>query len=227
MNSLALFCLLLTVLCYWAAKRLHARFPRPWLGPAIVAPALLITVVLAARIPYATYMADSRWLLWLLGPTTVAFAVPIYEYRGVIRRHWFALTAGVIAGMSVALVSSIVLARLFDLPPDLARDLLARSISTPFALAVSDKLGTSRDLVGLFVVLTGLAGMLLGEATLALLPLKSRLARGAPFGAGAHGFGTAAARRLGHEEGVVASLTMMIAGVLMVLVAPLLAHLPV
>lgn len=227
MNGMALVCLGLTIAIYGIAKRLHARFPRPWLGPAIITPALLIAVMVAARIPYATYMDDSRWLLWLLGPTTVAFAIPIYEYRDVIRRHAFALIAGVIVGMVVALVSSVLLARLFGLSPELARDLLARSISTPFALAVADKMGTSRDLVGLFVVLTGLAGMLLGEAALALLPLRSRLARGAPFGTGAHGFGTATARRLGNEEGVVASLTMMFAGVLMVLVAPLLVRLPV
>ncbi len=79
----------------------------------------------------------------------------------------------------------------------------------------------------LFVIATGLCGMLLGELMLALLPLRSRLARGALFGAAAHAVGTAKAREIGGEEGVVSSLTMMIAGVAMVLLAPLLAHLPV
>ena len=78
----------------------------------------------------------------------------------------------------------------------------------------------------MFVIATGVVGMLFGEIVLALVPLRSRLARGALFGAAAHGVGTAKARELGSEEGVVASLTMMIAGVAMVLLAPLLTFLP-
>jgi putative effector of murein hydrolase len=83
-----------------------------------------------------------------------------------------------------------------------------------------------KDLTALFTIATGVCGMLLGELVLALVPLRSRLARGALFGAAAHGVGTAKARELGNEEGVVASLTMMIAGVVMVLIAPMLSFLP-
>ncbi|MBY0444825.1 MAG: LrgB family protein, partial [Burkholderiales bacterium] len=51
------------------------------------------------------------------------------------------------------------------------------------------------------------------------------LARGALFGAAAHAVGTAKAREIGNEEGVVACITMMVSGVVMVLIAPLLAPL--
>ncbi|EON13910.1 MULTISPECIES: LrgB family protein [Pandoraea] len=227
MNHTALLLLVLTVVLYYVSKRLYARFGKVWLGPAILAPILLIAVMVGGDISYATYISDSRWLVWLLGPTTIAFAVPIYEHRDIIRRHAFALIVGVLVAMIVAVGSSFVLARLFELPPEMARSLLARSISTPFALAVSDQVGGSRDLVGLFVIITGFIGMLLGEALLSWLPLRTRMARGAPFGAGAHGFGTAKARQIGSEEGVVASLVMMINGILMVFAAPLLAHLPI
>jgi putative effector of murein hydrolase len=180
-----------------------------------------------AHIPYPVYFEDTRWLMWLLGPATVAFAVPIYEYRELMKRHWISLAVGATVGITVAVSGSLVLARLLHLSPDLQRSLMTRSVSTPFALAVCDKIHAPKDLTALFVIATGICGMLFGELVLGLVPLRTRLARGALFGAAAHGVGTAKARELGSEEGVVASLTMMIAGVVMVLLAPALGFLPV
>jgi len=220
-------CFVLTVALYFAAKALYARFRAPWLTPLFAVPVVLGVFVLALHIPYPVYFQDTRWLMWLLGPATVAFAVPIYEYRDLIRRHWISLTVGVTVGIIVAVGGSLALAKLLHLSPDLQRSLMTRSISTPFALAVSDKIHAPRDLTALFVIATGVCGMLFGEVVLGLVPLRTRLARGALFGAAAHGVGTAKARELGSEEGVVASLTMMIAGVVMVLLAPALGFLPV
>jgi len=220
-------CFILTVVLYFASKALYARFRAPWLTPLLAVPVVLGVFVLALHIPYPVYFQDTRWLMWLLGPATVAFAVPIYEYRDLIRRHWISLTVGVTVGIVVAVGGSLVLAKLLHLSPELQRSLMTRSISTPFALAVSDKIHAPRDLTALFVIATGVCGMLFGELVLGLVPLRTRLARGALFGAAAHGVGTAKARELGSEEGVVASLTMMIAGVVMVLLAPVLGFLPV
>jgi predicted murein hydrolase (TIGR00659 family) len=219
-------CFVLTVALYFVSKRVYARFRRPWLTPLLTVPVVLVAIVLGARIPYPVYFADTRWLMWLLGPATVAFAVPIFEYRHLLKKHWLSLSVGVTVGILVAVGGSLALAKLLHLSPELQRSLATRSVSTPFALAVSDKLHAPKDLTALFVIATGVVGMLFGEIVLALVPLRSRLARGALFGAAAHGVGTAKARELGSEEGVVASLTMMIAGVVMVLLAPLLTFLP-
>ncbi|MDR5810264.1 LrgB family protein [Caballeronia sp. LZ019] len=223
---IAAACFVLTVALYFASKRLYARYKSPWLTPLLAVPAVLALIVVTARIPYSVYFADTRWLMWLLGPATVAFAVPIYEYRGLLKRHWISLTVGVTVGILVGVGGSLALAKLLHLSPELQRSLATRSVSTPFALAVSDKIHASKDLTALFVIATGVCGMLFGELVLALVPLRTRLARGALFGAAAHGVGTAKARELGSEEGVVSSLTMMIAGVVMVLLAPLLSALP-
>ncbi len=219
-------CFVLTVALYFVSKRVYARFRQPWLTPLLTVPVVLVAIVLGARIPYPVYFADTRWLMWLLGPATVAFAVPIFEYRHLLKKHWLSLSVGVTVGILVAVGGSLTLAKLLHLSPELQRSLATRSVSTPFALAVSDKLHAPKDLTALFVIATGVGGMLFGEIVLALVPLRSRLARGALFGAAAHGVGTAKARELGSEEGVVASLTMMIAGVAMVLLAPLLTFLP-
>ncbi len=226
-GALSALCFAATIALYLTAKRLYAKRPSLLFSPLVMVPALLVAAIALSGIPYAVYFHDTRWLMWLLGPATIAFAVPIHEYRHLIRRHWLSLSVGVTVGIVAAVGGSLLLARLLHLSPELQRSLAVRSISTPFALAVSDRLHAPRDLTALFVIATGLCGMLLGELLLAVLPLRSRLARGALFGAAAHAVGTAKAREIGGEEGVVSSLTMMIAGVAMVLLAPLLAHLPV
>ncbi len=215
-----LFWLALTIVLYIASRRLHMRFPHTLLSPLIAVPIILIGILLLAHVSYATYNAQSHWLSAMLGPATVAFAVPIHEYRAVIRRHFIPLIAGVVVGMTVAVLSTVWLSRLFGLPEALERSLSVRSISTPFAIAAAPQMGGQAELAAVFVVITGLAGMVLGEWLLSWLPVRSVLARGALFGAGAHAVGTATAHRRDTEEGVISSLTMIIAGILMVLLAP-------
>ncbi|KMN31429.1 MULTISPECIES: LrgB family protein [Chromobacterium] len=220
-HEIALASLLITVVLYGLVKRFYLKKRNWWSAPILAVPLLVIALVVLAKVPYRVYFEDTRWLTWMLGPATVAFAVPIYEHRAMIRRHWLSLSCGVLVGMPVAVFSSIWLARLLGLSDLLQRSLAPRSISTPFALATASGIGASPDLTAVFVVMTGVCGMLLGEVMLALLPLRSSLARGALFGAAAHAAGTAKASELGAEEGVVASLTMMLGGLATVFAAPL------
>jgi putative effector of murein hydrolase len=216
--------LLLTLGLFYANQALHRRYPRIWLTPAIATSAVLIAVVQLTSTPFPVYFGDTRWLAWLLGPATVAFALPIYQYRDLVRQHWLALSLGSVAGIVASLGSTLLLDRLLGLHGSMAQSLLARSVSTPFALEATRHLGGSAQLTGVFVIITGLFGILLGQVLLARLPLRMRIARGAPYGAAAHGFGLSKARSIGPQEGAVASLTMIFSGVLMVLLAPLLGH---
>jgi putative effector of murein hydrolase len=219
-----LFFLLLTLGLFYANQALHKRYPRIWLTPAIATSAVLIAVVQLSSTPFPVYFGDTHWLSWLLGPATVAFALPIYQYRELVKEHWLALSLGSVAGIVASLGSTLLLDRLLGLHGSMAQSLLARSLSTPFALEATRHLGGSAQLTGVFVIITGLFGILLGQVLLARLPLRMRIARGAPYGAAAHGFGLSKARSIGPQEGAVASLTMIFSGVLMVLLAPLLGH---
>jgi putative effector of murein hydrolase len=219
-QSISAICLILTVIVYFAAKRVHRRYPRAWLMPLVSVPALTVVMLLLTKVPYTVYLSDTRWLMWLLGPTTIAFALPIYEHRRTIRRHWLSLSMGVSVGVFSGVAGSFFLAKLLQLPPDLQRAVAIRSVSTPFALAASHQIGAAPDVVAVLVIVTGLAGMVIGKLVLAWIPLRTGIARGALFGAGAHGVGTVTARSIGGEEGVIASLTMTIGGIVMVLMAP-------
>ncbi|GGA78771.1 murein hydrolase effector protein LrgB [Brucella endophytica] len=218
-----IFWSLATILLYLAAKSLYRRWPLWWLTPLAVTPVLLTGVVLMLHSDYRAYIGGTHWLVALLGPATVAFAVPIYQQRALIRRHWPVLLAGVLVGSVTAMLTAWGLATLLGLNETLRLSLLPRSMSTPFAMTVSGDIGGIPDLTAVFVAFTGVFGAAMGEAMLHWLPLRSSLARGALFGMGAHGAGVAKAHQIGREEGSIAGLVMVMVGMVNVLAAPVLA----
>ncbi|GAA0479317.1 MULTISPECIES: LrgB family protein [Tatumella] len=226
MNDLliSLLCFVVTILVYYLNKRLYRRWRILILMPLVMTPMVLVALLLVTHISWNDYIAQSHWLLWLLGPATLAFAVPVYENVYIIKRHWMSLSAGVVTATLVAVCSSVWLARLFTLPEEIQRSLAVRSITTPFALAAARQEGGQPDLVALFVVLTGVFGMAIGDFMFLRLAIKQGLSKGAGLGAASHGAGTAKAYQLGPQEGVVSSLVMMLAGVVTVLAAPIIGH---
>lgn len=218
-------CFLVTLVLYFANKRLYRRRRSLWLMPLVLTPMILVLLLVVTHISYQDYLGETHWLLWLLGPATIAFAVPVYENLAIIRRHWMSLTTGVITAMLVAVGSSVWLARLLTLPEEVQRSLAVRSITTPFALEAAKQLGGQPDLVALFVVITGVFGMAVGDLMFLRLSVRSGLAKGAGLGASSHGAGTAKAYEIGQQEGVVSSLVMMLAGIITVLAAPLIGRL--
>lgn len=212
-----------TIAVYVASKKVHARWPVAWTMPLLITPAVLIGLVLALHVEYQTIHRDTNWLVTLLGPTTVAFAVPIWRQRALIRKHWLVLLIGVAMGSVVAVGSSFALATALGIRGSLRLSLLPRSISTPFAMTMSADIGGNSDLTSVFVVLTGILGVVIGEALLNFLPFRTKMARGMMLGMGAHGMGTAKAQEVGSTEGAIAGLAMVLTGVMNVLLAPVLA----
>ncbi|HTY69992.1 MAG TPA: LrgB family protein [Alphaproteobacteria bacterium] len=212
-----------TIAAYFAAKWLHRHRRSGWLTPLATAPAILLVAALLLHTSYADYIRGTHWLVTLLGPATVAFAVPIYQQRALVRRYWLVLAAGIAAGSATAMLSAWVFATTLGLNGTLRLSLLPRSMSTPFAMATSHDIGGDPELTALFVILTGVLGATFGQVLLARLPIRSALARGALLGMSAHGAGTAKARELGREEGTIAGLVMVLVGIVNVLVAPVLA----
>ncbi|CNE52546.1 putative inner membrane protein [Yersinia nurmii] len=222
---ISILCFLATLGLYFANKKLYLRRRSLLLMPLVLTPMILVLLLVVTHISYQDYIGETHWLLWLLGPATIAFAVPVYENLSIIRRHWLSLSAGVITAITVAVASSVWLAKLLTLSEEVQRSLAVRSITTPFALEAAKQLGGQPDLVALFVVITGVFGMAVGDLLFLRLSVRSGLAKGAGLGASSHGAGTAKAYEIGQQEGVVASLVMMLAGIITVIGAPLIGYL--
>ncbi len=223
-HAAMLMYLAFTVSCYYFSKWLHSRFPVFIFIPLVFVPVVIVILVLSLHIPYQDYMWDSHWLVWMLGPATLAFAVPVYEYRTLIVKHWLSLTTGVFIAVSAGVGSTLLLSRWFHLSEMLQRSLAMRSITTPFAMVATESIGGKPDLTAVFVVITGVIGIVVGELVLGGLTITSHHGKGAGLGACAHGAGTATAYKIDNQAGVIASLMMMLSGVVTVLLAPWLGH---
>ncbi|MCG8293262.1 MULTISPECIES: LrgB family protein [Pseudomonas] len=225
LEPMPVFWLALTLAAYLASRWLYQRSGRYLLSPLILVPALLLAVAVPLHTAYAEYARNTHWLMGVLGPVTVAFAVPIWQQRALLARHWPALLVGMLAGSVVSIGSSWALAHLLALDESVSLSLLPRSITTPFAMPVAQDLGGVPELTAVFVMFTGVLGALFGGVLLRWLPLRTPLARGALFGVGAHGAGVSRAQEVGREEGSVAGLVMVLTGLLNLLAAPLLVML--
>ena len=147
--TLSIACFLVTLALYFANKKLYRRRRTLLLMPLVLTPMILVLLLVVTHISYQDYIGETHWLLWLLGPATIAFAVPVYENLHIIRRHWLSLSAGVLTAVLVAVYSSVWLARLLTLPEEVQRSLAVRSITTPFALEAAKQMGGQADLVAL------------------------------------------------------------------------------
>lgn len=214
-----------TVALYALAKRVHRRFKGWWTSPMVLAPAILLALAAGLNVGYGDYIRGPRWLVELLAPATVAFAVPIYRRRALVIRHWLLLAVGITVGSLTSILSSWFLSGWLGLDRALRLSLVPHSISTPFAMILSGDIGGVPALTAVFVIVTGVLGASVGEVLLNVVPLRSKVARGALFGMGAHGVGTAKALQIDSEIGSVAGLVMVFVGLANVLAAPLIAPL--
>ncbi|AZS50568.1 LrgB family protein [Entomomonas moraniae] len=213
--------LLLTLCSYFVSRWLYKRKRYYILSPLLFVPIILFAFAVPLHTTYKEYSQNTHWLVLMLGPATVAFAVPIWKQRKLIIQHWLALSIGMLVGSSLSIISSFYLAHMLSLDDKVTMSLVPRTITTPFAMPVAETLGGVPELAAVFVLITGVLGGLLGGIILKWLPLKTTLARGAIFGVGAHGCGVSRAQELGMGEGSVAGLAMVLMGLINLIAAPL------
>jgi len=201
--------LALTVVAYAAADALHARLRRhPLAHPVLVAAAVLIAVLAVSGTPYPEYFEGAQFVHFLLGPATVALAIPLHRELGRVRARARPLAAALLAGSTTAVVTAIGTAWLLGAPRATLVSLAPKSTTTPVAMGIAEKLGGLPSLTAALVILTGILGGVAGPALLRLAGVRDPAARGFALGVASHGIGTARAFQLGEREGAFSGLAM-------------------
>lgn len=196
---------------------------QPLLSPIIVAVVTIMCVLLIFGIPYETYFAGAQFIHFLLGPATVALAVPIYEQRQRLAKLWLPLAIGIVVGCAVAIVSVVLLGWAFGLSSQTLISMIPKSVTTPIAMGVSETLGGLPDLTAVFVVITGIFGSIVGRPIMRLVRIRADHVLGVSLGLTAHGMGTSASFQISDKAGAFSGLAMGISGVVTAFLAPLLA----
>lgn len=222
---IALGCIVLTAAVYYLSKKIYRRFRFAFLTPLLIAPCILSSLLIGFHINYSDYDSGGRWLSNMLQPAVVGFAVPLYKFRKVMKKYLKVIAISMTTGVTVALISSGVFSHLVHLNDSYLLSLLPRSITTPIAMAVSVDIGGMPTMTAIFVIVTGISGLIIGPMVIRYLHIKEKLAKGLLLGMGAHGAGTSKALEFGSEEGAAASLAMVLAAIFTLVFAPLLTPL--
>lgn len=207
---IAVFSLLGTILIYLIGKKIYDKQKKFYLSPLLLVPLVTILVLQLSGASYSDYEAGAEWLTKLLGPATVAMAVPLYKNLQLLKQHTKAIFAGIFAGCILAIASSVFFSELLGFNWQTVLSIAPRSVTTPIAMNISGMIGGNGTLTAVFVIITGLIGIVVGPLLIKVLKLRSSVSKGVVLGMGAHGCGISKALEFGNEEGTIASLAMII-----------------
>ena len=217
---LGMMSLAATIGIYLGSKWVYKRTPRVYLSPLLITPLFIIIFLFCAHIPYNVYNSGGKWLSFMLHPATIAFAVPLYKHFHILKKHSVEIFTGVISGSVIAIVTSMLIAKGLHLSGQIIDSLIPRSVTTPIAMGVSQSIGGIPTVTAVFVIMTGLLGATIGPLIVRYLRIDNEIARGVLFGTSAHAAGTSKAFEYGSISGTISSLSMIIAAIITIFIAP-------
>lgn len=220
--SSPLFGITLTLLAFRAAEWLYQRSRFILFNPVAVSILSIILLLKFCNIPYADYQNGGRMILFLLGPAVVALALPLYQRREQILKRKIPILLGIISGALSSIVSAAGIAWLLGGSKAVVLSLVPKSVTTPIAIGIAEKIGGIVPLTAALVVLTGCLGAICGPEFCRLIGVRSKAAMGLAVGTAAHGIGTARMLAEDRFAGAIAGLAIGLNGLATALIVPLL-----
>lgn len=210
------FGLLLTILSYMIGVAIQKKVKIDALSPFLLSILIIIAVLLVLDVDYETYNASASYLVYLLTPTTVCLAIPLYEQMTALKNNYKAILIAVIAGSLSSMGSIYLMARLFSLTTEQYTTLLPKSITTAIAMGVIEEYGGIVSLTIIAIVITGVLGNCFAVIICNVAKIKHPISQGLAIGTASHGSGTAKALQMGEIQGAMSGLAMVIAGIVTV-----------
>ncbi|MHB0775598.1 LrgB family protein [Halomonas sp. WWR20] len=214
--------LLATLVAFVMATRINKwAGGTPFLHPVLVAIFLLIVFLVSTGTQYATYFEGAQFIHFLLGPATVALAIPLYDHLDRVRRMLVPIVVACVAGIITAVVSSVGIAVLLGARAETVLTLAPKSVTSPIAMGIAEKLGGIPSLAAGLVLITGAVGCALAPIIFRVVNVRDPSVQGFTMGLAAHGFGTAYSfASIGALAGAFAGLSMGLTGLLTAFLLP-------
>lgn len=211
-----------TLAAYLAGDALsRATGRRPLANPVLVAVTLLAALLWGTGTGYGAYFEGAQFVHFMLGPATVALALPLRDRLGEVRRALVPMIAALVAGSLTAMGSAVAIGWALGVRGEVLLSLVPKSATAPVALGVAEAVGGIPGLTATLVILTGIVGAVVATPLLDALGVRDWRARGFSVGVAAHGIGTARAFQVDETAGAFAGIGMGVNAVLTAALAPL------
>jgi len=215
---------LAATLLVWRAAVWSSSFlgTGPFANPMLLSVLALVLLLLATGTPYSAYFEGAQYVHFLLGPATVALALPMYANLSRIRASARAILPALLAGSIVASGSAMLIASLLGADRTVVLSLAPKSVTTPIAMGIAEQIGGQPSLAAVFVLLTGLSAIVLIGPTMKLMRVADMRAQGLAAGMAGHGLATARMLLVSETAGAFGGLAIGLNGVITAIVVPLL-----
>ena len=209
--------ILISIGSYLLGRYLQNKFRIILFNPLLFSTVFTVLFLLVFKIDYTTYYEKANYLYYLLTPTTVCLAIPLYEQIKPLKANFSAIIIGISAGVLASLCSILLFSVMFHFSHEMYLTLLPKSITAAMGMSVSEELGGIPSITVPIIIMTGITGNIIAEKVCKLLRIKEPIARGIAIGSSSHAMGTAKAMEMGEIEGAMSSLSIAVAGVLTVI----------
>ncbi|MGD9615352.1 MAG: LrgB family protein [Alphaproteobacteria bacterium] len=214
------FGIALTAGAYALSLVVRKRYSSPLTTPVLFGTVVVIVVLLLCGVSSADYAPAKHMITELLGPATVALALPLYKNRQVFVRNLLPAACGIVAGSLGTMITAGLVASAFAFAPEIAASLSIKSATVPIAVEIARTVHANLVLTALFVVITGMIGAAFGPWLMDRCRITHPVARGLALGTVSHGQGTAQAATEGEFTGAVAGVAMGLGAICTALAAP-------
>lgn len=224
-SASAFFGVALSLGAYLIGLALQSKFKKGIFNPLLISIMLVIACLAVFKIDYADYNFSAKYLSYLLTPTTICLAVPLYRKLELLKKNFAAIIGGIASGVVTSMGSVFLLCRAFGLGHKMYVTLLPKSITTAIGMGVSEELGGVVTITVAVIILTGVLGSIIAPAVCSIFKITDPVARGLGIGTASHAIGTSRAMEMGETEGAMSSLSIVVSGLLTVIAASFFAGL--
>ena len=218
----AFFGIFISLIAFKIGKDIFNRFKWTILNPIFVALILIFIFMEVFDIPTSYYNKGGDILGFFIAPATVCLAIPLYKELGTLKKHYKVILAGALIGSITAILSVIFLGKLLGIQDIILLSFVPKSITTPIGIEVSKLLGGIPAITVFAIMVTGIAGNIFAPFMLKLFRIENAVAKGLGIGISSHAVGTSKAIEMGEVEGAMSALSIVIAGIITIFIAPLL-----
>ena len=214
--------LTLTLCIYLASVQLYRRCNlSPFALPVLTSVCAIVGILVITGTPYETYFEGAQFIHFLIGPATVALAVPLYKQLPKLKQLWQPLSISITIGSLTGLISATLVSKWAGASPETIISLMPKSATMPIAMAVSEYFGGQPSLTAVSVAFTGIVGSILAWPLFQLLGINDPIVRGVATGVSTHAIGTARLIQISEVMGAFSALAMSVTGILTALFMPL------
>ena len=214
----------LTIIVYVFCELIVNRFELNIIPPFVLACPIIMGIIYfqSPHITYEQYAAGANFINFLLGPATVALALPLYRNRQTLKNNLAVIVSGVVVATVIGIVSIFVCGKLFGASEQVLLSLIPKSVTTPIAMDISSVIGGIPSLTAACVIFTGMFGSTFNHKILSWLGFKNDIAIGLAIGASSHGLGTSACVNKSALQLAIGGVAIGLTGIATSILAPLL-----